>query len=104
MKRRNFFRSFISRTIKATLTEKNMATRAILIACSADATGVIPLFESSCLVLRVDTADKTFCKSNHFGSCGSTIKGECIVTPNLYSPSSTINFAVYFWFISYFDQ
>ena len=58
-------------------------------------------FESSCLVLRVDIADKTFCKSNHFGSCDSPIKGECIVTPILYSPSSTINFAVYCRFILY---
>ncbi|GEM_PF-4651557 len=66
IKPRNFFRDLISWTTKAISTEKNMATRAILIACSADATGVIPLFESSCLVLRVDTADKTFCKSNHF--------------------------------------
>ncbi len=104
IKPRNFFRDLISWTTKAISTEKNMATRAILIACSADATGVIPLFESSCLVLRVDTADKTFCKSNHFGSCGSTIRGECIVIPNLYSPSSTINFAVYFRLISYFVQ
>ena len=79
-----------------------MATRATLIACSADTTGVIPFFESACLVLRVDTADKTFSKSNHFGSCGSTINGECIVYQNMYSPSSTINFTVYFRLNSFF--
>jgi hypothetical protein len=102
MKRRNFLRFLISRTTKAKSTEKNMATMAILIACSADATGVIPFFESSCLVLRLETADRTLCKSIHFGSLDSTIKRECIVSPKLYSPSSTINFAVYFRLNSYF--
>jgi hypothetical protein len=102
MKRRNFLRFLISRTTKAKSTEKNMATTAILIACSADATGVIPFFESSCLILRLEIADKTLCKSNHFGSLGSTIKGECIVSSKLYSPLSTINFAVYYRLNSYF--